>query len=159
MSGHVDGPPEPPDPPPSAAPAGARLIRPFLTGGQRSAGADQAAGSPGVGQTSVRPFLVTSGRTAASGNIGVETQVMATVRGETAVETLTFEYRDIVALCAEPLAVAEIAARLSLHLGVTRVLVTDLQQQGLVTTHAPQVDPTDDVDIIMRVINALRQHT
>lgn len=156
MSGDVD---RPPDPPPSAAPAGARLIRPFLAGGQRSAGTDQAAGSPDIGQTSVRPFLVTSGRTIASGNIGVETQVMATVRGETVVETLTFEYRDIVALCAEPLAVAEIAARLSLHLGVTRVLVTDLQQQGLVTTHAPQVDPTDDVDIIMRVINALRQHT
>jgi hypothetical protein len=155
----VDTPPDPPDPPPTAASSGGRLIRPFLTGGQRSAGADQAVGSPSVGQTSVRPFLVTSGRTEASGSIGVETQVLSTVRGETVVETLTFEYRDIVALCAEPLAVAEIAAQLSLHLGVTRVLVTDLQQQGLVTTHAPQVDPTDDVDLIMRVINALRQRT
>jgi hypothetical protein len=159
MSGPVDTPPAPPDPPPSAASAGGRLIRPFLTGGQRPAPADQAAGSPSAEQTSVRPFLVTSGRTVASGNIGVETQVLSTVRGETVVETLTFEYRDIVTLCAAPLAVAEIAARLSLHLGVTRVLVTDLQQQGLVTTHAPQVDATQDVDIIMRVINGLRQRT
>jgi hypothetical protein len=89
--------------------------------------------------------------------IPVETQVLATTRGETVAEALVFEYRDIVTLCAEPIAVAEIAAKLRLHLGVIRVLVTDLQQQGLVTTHSPQVAPDDDVDLIMRVINGLRQ--
>jgi len=89
----------------------------------------------------------------------VETQVVATAHGETVVETLTFEYRDIVTLCAEPVAVAEIAARLSLHLGVIRVLVTDLRQQGLVATYFPEVDPTDDVEIIIRVIDGLRERT
>jgi hypothetical protein len=130
------------------------LIRPFLGGSPQAVAPAPVGPGPGV-----RPFLVTSGRTAAASAIGVETQVMTTARGETVVETLTFEYRDIVALCAEPVAVAEIAARLSLHLGVIRVLVTDLQQQGLVSTHVPQVDPTDDVDIILRVINALRQRS
>ena len=139
---------------------GGRMIRPFLASdGTGLGGADRPAGPSSVAETSVRPFLVTSGRTSAARNIGVETQVMSTPQGETVVEALTFEYRDIVALCAEPLAVAEIAARLRLHLGVTRVLVTDLQQQGLVTTHAPQVDPTDDVDLIIRMINALRQRS
>jgi hypothetical protein len=136
-------------------PRGPALIRPFLTGGASTGSADgSASGGP-----SVRPFLVTSGRTAAAAGIGVETQVMTTERGEDVADTLTFEYRDIVTLCLEPVAVAEIAAQLRLHLGVARVLVTDLQQQGLVTTHAPHVDPTDDVDLIMRVINALRQRT
>ena len=131
---------------------GGSLIRPFL-GGLPPVAAPSGSG------TGVRPFLVTSGRTAAPGAIPVETQVVATAHGETVVETLTFEYRDIVTLCAEPVAVAEIAARLSLHLGVIRVLVTDLRQQGLVATYFPEVDPTDDVEIIIRVIDGLRERT
>lgn len=143
------------DPPPGAA-----LIRPFLREPGSSADERVPVGpSAAPAEAGVRPFLVTSGRTTAAASVGVETQVMSTEHGETVVETLAFEYRDIVALCAEPLAVAEIAAQLRLHLGVARVLVTDLQERGLVTTHSPRVDPTDDVDIIMRVINALRQRT
>jgi hypothetical protein len=147
---------------------GGSLIRPFLGGspppdvskGSISPGTSAPGTSaPGTSSTSVRPFLVTSGRTTQASSIPVETQVLITPEGETVLESLTFEYQDIVALCIEPLAVAEIAARLSLHLGVIRVLVTDLQQQGLVTTYSPEVDPTDDVDIIMRVINGLRQRT
>jgi hypothetical protein len=112
-----------------------------------------------VGGTSIRPFLVTSGRTTGATDIAVEAQVMITPRGQTSVENLSFEYRDIVAMCSEPLAVAEIAARLSLHLGVIRVLVGDLQHQGMVTTHEPEVDATDDVEMIVRVINVLRART
>lgn len=152
---------------PGEPPRSAGLIRPFLGGPPAPAAegrptsvstSTSASGASPPGR-SVRPFLVTAGRTAPAGAMGVETQVMTTERGETAVETLTFEYRDIVALCAEPVAVAEIAAQLSLHLGVIRVLVTDLQRQGLVTTNSPEIDPTDDVDIIMRVINGLQQRT
>jgi hypothetical protein len=141
-----DGTPEPS--------ASGSLIRPFL--GERPA---LVAPAPGTSGTSVRPFLVTAGRTASAGAIPVEMQVVATPEGETVMENLTFEYRDIVTLCSEPVAVAEIAARLSLHLGVIRVLVTDLQQQGLVATYSPEVDPTDDVEMIMRVINGLRQRS
>jgi hypothetical protein len=137
------------------------FIRPFLAAapvdsGHRVAAAEAA---PGAAGTSIRPFLVTSGRTAAAQAYPVETQVVSTEHGESAAETLTFEYRDIVTLCAEPVAVAEIAARLSLHLGVIRVLIGDLQHQGLVTTYQPEVDPTDDVEMILRVINGLRQRT
>lgn len=140
------------------SPLGGSLIRPFLGGlPPAQAPAVGTSGTSGTSGTAVRPFLVTSGRTAAAGAIPVEMQVVATAHGETVVETLTFEYRDIVTLCAEPVAVAEIAALLSLHLGVIRVLITDLQQQGLVATYSPEVDPTDDVEMIMRVINGLRQ--
>ncbi|MDQ1286782.1 MAG: hypothetical protein QG622_347 [Actinomycetota bacterium] len=109
------------------------------------------------GGSLIRPFLLTAGRTADAGAIPIETQVIATSKAGTAVGTLAFEYHDIVTLCAEPMAVAEIAARLRLHLGVTRVLVTDLQRQGMVTAYLPQTDPRDDVDMIVRVINGLRR--
>jgi hypothetical protein len=122
--------------------------------GSEPAAPPAAAGTP-FGP--LRPFVVTAGRTASADTLPVETQVIATSRGETAAETLSFEYRDIVTLCIEPIAVAEIAARLSLHLGVTRVLIGDLQDQGMVTTHAPESDAADDVETIMRVIHGLRQ--
>jgi Protein of unknown function (DUF742) len=115
-----------------------------------------SAGAPPIGGTRIRPFMVTSGRTTGATEIAVEAQVVNTPHGQTAVDTLTFEYRDIVSLCEEPLAVAEIAARLSLHLGVIRVLVSDLKQQGMVTTFEPEVDAADDVEMIVRVINGLR---
>jgi Protein of unknown function (DUF742) len=132
------------------------MIRPFLDRGH-AGGLD--AGSVVPGGNRIRPFLVTAGRTTGASDIALEAQVMITPQGETAVDTLSFEYRDIVCLCEQPLAVAEIAARLSLHLGVIRVLVGDLKHQGMVTTFEPEVDPTDDVDTILRVINGLRQRS
>jgi hypothetical protein len=139
-------------------PAGSgSMIRPFLDR-EHTGGLDDA-GVVAPGGNRIRPFLVTAGRTTGAQEIALEAQVMITPRGETAVDTLSFEYRDIVCLCEQPLAVAEIAARLSLHLGVIRVLVGDLKHQGMVTTFEPEVDPTDDVDTILRVINGLRQRS
>ena len=139
-------------------PTGA-LIRPFLDRDAATAHGRPGPGSAGGSSDAVRPFLVTAGRTASAEDYPVETQVVITPRGESAVDSLAFEYRDIVALCADPVAVAEISARLSLHLGVIRVLVDDLQHQGMVTTYQPDVDPSDDVEMIQRVIHALRQLT
>jgi hypothetical protein len=110
--------------------------------------------SVAVPDATVRPFLVTSGRIAGDADIPVEAQVVVTAEGRGAQQWLTFEYRDIVSLCDEPLAVAEIAARLRLHLGVARVLVSDLAEHGIVTTYRPEAD--FDVDTILRVINGLR---
>ncbi|HEY6795797.1 MAG TPA: DUF742 domain-containing protein [Kineosporiaceae bacterium] len=136
---------------PEDTPTTGALVRPFLADPE----APPLAGPP-VAQAPVRPFLLTAGRTAPADEYPVETQIVITRRGERAVETLTFEYRDIVAICTEPVAVAEIAAQLGLHLGVIRVLVADLQQQGMVTTHHPETAPADDVDVIQRVIHGLR---
>jgi hypothetical protein len=146
------------DPALDADPAAtAAMIRPFLD--RAHPGGLDKSGSVLPGGTRIRPFLVTAGRTTGASEIALEAQVMITPQGETAVDTLSFEYRDIVCLCEQPLAVAEIAARLSLHLGVIRVLVGDLKHQGMVTTFEPEVDPTDDVDTILRVINGLRQRS
>ena len=133
----------------------ASLVRPFLRGGPVQG--DREDTDPL--EAGVRPFLVTSGRTAGASDLPIEAQVVVTAVGRGARASLTFEYRDIVSLCDEPLALAEIAAKLSLHLGVIRVLIGDLRHQGMVTTFEPTGDVSDDVETIMRVIDGLRQLT
>ena len=65
------------------------------------------------------------------------------------------EMRAIVTLCVEPLSVAEISARLRLHLGVTRILVGDLRAAGHLEVHVLDND-FPDPETIMRVIRGLR---
>ncbi|MFK4103162.1 DUF742 domain-containing protein [Streptomyces sp. NPDC019531] len=104
-----------------------------------------------------RPFLITHGRTqGASEAIAIETQVVATEHGLTDYRHTTFERRDIVELCREPMSVAEISARLGLHLNVVRVLVADLYTEGRVLAHLAEFDASRDVDTLRRVIRGLR---
>jgi hypothetical protein len=107
----------------------------------------------------VRPFLVTAGRVA-SGTSGrtmpVETQVVATVEGLGALGRLSFEQHDIVAACRLPQSIAELAARLRLHLNVVRVLAEDLRADGQLTVHVPDSDVTHDASVLRRLIDGLR---
>ncbi|MBO4162193.1 MULTISPECIES: DUF742 domain-containing protein [Micromonospora] len=109
---------------------------------------------------SPRPFVLTAGRVAgADPAIGLETQV--TARSEPARAALLSallapELQAIVALCAEPISVAEISARMRLQLGVTRVLVGDLRAAGHLDVHVGAVDDAFDPDLILRVIDGLR---
>jgi hypothetical protein len=155
-------PPDPDDPELPAAPG----VRPFLQQGTSSAGpyrppphdeaADEAADEPAPGEhtTALRPFVITSGRVdGPDPEIGMETQV--TVHPGAAPARLPPEKRAIVALCVEPLSVAEISARLKMHLGVTRILVGDLRAAGQIDVHVLDNDFPDS-ETIMRVIRGLR---
>lgn len=102
----------------------------------------------------LRPFLLTDGRVAAS--IPIEAQVVATVRGRAEARTLPAEHRDIVELCFAPLAVAEVAAHLTLHVGVVRVLVDDLSRAGHLHAYLPQAETATDAEVLQRVIAGLR---
>jgi len=133
-------------------PASGALIRPFLAAGVTDDAAEQ---QQPVGPA-LRPFLLTSGRVAARESIAIETQVVATDLGRATGPALAFEQRDIVTLCAEPLSVAEIAARLRLHLGVVKVLVGDLSAGGYLAVYLPNADAANDVDTLLRVIRGLR---
>ncbi|MFI8232813.1 DUF742 domain-containing protein [Streptomyces sp. NPDC085900] len=107
----------------------------------------------------VRPFLVTAGRVAptASGRpVPVETQVVATAEGLAELDDLTFEQHDIVAACRQPQSVAELAARLRLHLNVVRILTEDLRAAGLLVVHVPDTGVIHDASVLRRVIDALR---
>lgn len=109
----------------------------------------------------LRPFVLTSGRVeSADPSISLETQVTVRPDGSSSarqpLDQLAPELRSIVALCVEPLSVAEISARLRLHLGVTKVLVSDLRAAGYLDVHVNDVEPAHDPDLILRVINGLR---
>jgi hypothetical protein len=109
---------------------------------------------PGEQTTALRPFVITSGRVdGPDPDIQMETQV--TAHPGAAPARLPPEKRAIVTLCVEPLSVAEISARLRLHLGVTRILVGDLRAAGQLDVHVLDND-FPDPETIMRVIRGLR---
>ena len=103
----------------------------------------------------VRPYLITGGRARPVDALRIEAQVLSTWEGRTALDRLVYEHRDVVALCLRPLAVAEVAAKLRLHLGVARVLVGDLVALGYLTISNRDPRQYDQVRIIERVIDGL----
>lgn len=105
----------------------------------------------------LRPFVLTAGHVVgAEMSIAPETQIVSTDYGYTNWGVLHFERRDIVSLCRVPQSVAEIGAKLSLHLGVVRMLVGDLARDGYLSIHIPNEDSTHSIDTIKRVLNGLR---
>ncbi|MEU0068254.1 DUF742 domain-containing protein [Streptomyces sp. NPDC006332] len=135
-----------------------------MADGRTHRGADEDGGPPpGPGTVgpvaAVRPFLVTAGRVAPSANgrtMPVETQVVATTEGLDVLDQLPFEQHDIIAACRRPQSIAEIAARLRLHLNVVRVLAEDLRAAGQLTVHVPDSDVIHDASVLRRVIDGLR---
>ncbi len=126
---------------------------------------DESAGvAPGpsepVGRApAIRPFLLTAGRVAGGGTgppLPVETQIVATASGISVLGSLAFEQHDIVAACRQPQSVAELAARLRLHLNVVRVLAEDLRAAGHLAVHVPHAGTTQDISVLRRVIDGLR---
>jgi hypothetical protein len=83
----------------------------------------------------VRPYTVTGGRTRPSG-VQLPMEALVQLVGDTVPDGLQLERRAIVQLCFDrTLSVAEIAAHLSLPLGVVRVLVADLAQDDVLVVH------------------------
>jgi Protein of unknown function (DUF742) len=148
MTGEVEPPRKP-----------ASLVRPFLSEPSR-AGARQPARSgdhPHPPVPAARPYLLTGGRTRPpDADLEIEAQVLTTGTGEAAVDRYRYEQRDIVALCRQPMAVAEVAARLGLHLGVARVLVGDLVARGHLCVRRPDATGHRDAALIGRVIRGLQ---
>ncbi|MEU1813384.1 DUF742 domain-containing protein [Micromonospora aurantiaca (nom. illeg.)] len=105
----------------------------------------------------VRPYAMTRGRAAAKDRHNVISLVVATTRAAPPHEVgIAPEHVSIVNLCQRPLAVAEVAAHLSLPLGTVRVLLDDLLARRLVrvTDPAPTNLPHDDV--FEALLNGLR---
>ncbi|MFD8385112.1 DUF742 domain-containing protein [Streptomyces sp. NPDC059679] len=113
-----------------------------------------------VGRASaIRPFLLTAGRVSGGGagpSLPVESQIVATSTGISALGSLAFEQHDLVAACRRPQSVAELAARLRLHLNVVRVLAEDLCTAGHLAVHVPDAGTTHDISVLRRVIDGLR---
>ncbi|MBW8740338.1 MAG: DUF742 domain-containing protein [Streptomyces turgidiscabies] len=134
-----------------------------MADGRTPRGASEAEAAPVGPAPAVRPFLVTAGRVAGAAGeassgrtMPVETQLVATTNGLRALDRLSFEQHDIVAACRVPQSIAEIAARLRLHLNVVRVLAEDLRTAGQLSVHVPDSGITHDASVLRRVIDGLR---
>ena len=114
----------------------------------------------------VRPYTLTGGRTRFGHVLLVETIVAAIEAPEERPELTSGGLRDrvmpemraIVELCRRMRSVAEIAALLKMPLGVVRVLLSDLADQGRVRVHGTgHGSDRPDRALLERVLGGLRR--
>jgi len=104
----------------------------------------------------VRPYTVSNGRTRPTAPLDLLSQVRAT--GATPHGHLGPEHAQALGLCRAPVSVAEVAAHLRLPAAVTKVLLSDLVDCGLLTTRPPAFhhNPTDR-SLLEAVLDGLRR--
>ncbi|MGD9526277.1 MAG: DUF742 domain-containing protein, partial [Pseudonocardia sp.] len=84
------------------------------------------------GASAVRPYAWTRGRTRPGLDLAIETLLSTSTHGREQMVALTVEHRSVAQLCEQTRSVAEVAALLSIPLGVARVLLGDMAGMGLV---------------------------
>jgi hypothetical protein len=105
----------------------------------------------------LRPYAMTDGRTERA-DLAIEDLIRAASAAADPLPWLSLEHRSIAIASRETLSVAELAARVDLPLGVTRVLVGDLADQGVVTVHrAPSHAGGPDLALLEQVLAGLKQ--
>ena len=102
---------------------------------------------------SVRAYAWTGGRTRSDVQLELESLVATTVKAEELLDTLCTEHQAIARLCHESQSVAEVAARLSVPLGVIRVLLGDMAKLGLIEVHTNSGAP--GLALLERVLHGL----
>jgi Protein of unknown function (DUF742) len=107
----------------------------------------------------VRPYTWTRGRTKSGFDLAIETLVSTSPRGRAQVATLQLEHRAVAELCEQTRSVAEVAALLSVPLGVARVVLGDMAGLGVVTVHqtASSAGSAPDLALMERVLSGLRR--
>jgi hypothetical protein len=144
----------------SASPA------PSATGGGNDLYGDQGtwssldgAGDAESSASAVRPYTWTRGRTKSGFDLAIETLVSTNARGRAQVASMQVEHRAVAELCEQTRSVAEIAALLSVPLGVARVLLGDMAGLGVVTVHqtASSAGSAPDLALMERVLSGLRR--
>ena len=120
---------------------------------------DGADVSDAASASAVRPYTWTRGRTKSGFDLAIETLVTTSARGRAQAATLSFEHRAVAELCEQARSVAEVAALLSLPLGVARVVLGDMAGLGVVTVHqtASSAGSAPDLALMERVLSGLRR--
>ncbi|WP_219417923.1 DUF742 domain-containing protein [Pseudonocardia nigra] len=122
-------------------------------------GALEAEAGQSTGAAAVRPYAWTRGRTKSGLDLAIETLVSTSQRGRDQMGLLQVEHRAVAELCEQTRSVAEVAALLSLPLGVARVLLGDMAGLGMVTVHqtASSAGNVPDLALMERVLSGLRR--
>ena len=106
----------------------------------------------------LRPYAMTEGRTEPTGGDLAIEDLVGAVSAADPPSWLSLEHRSIALACRETLSVAELAARVDLPLGVTRVLVGDLASHGVVIVHrAPSHAGGPNVTLLEQVLDGLQR--
>jgi hypothetical protein len=105
----------------------------------------------------VRPYSWTQGRTRPVQDLALETLVSTSDKGRDLTSICSAEHAAIAQLCTDMRSVAEVAALLSLPLGVARVLLADMIDNGLVHVHRNPMPWGDapDLALLERVLDGL----
>ena len=108
----------------------------------------------------VRPYTVTGGRTRSSSPVLPLEALVESLAGAGRAAPTTQEKRRIVQLTArEYLSVAELSAHLRLPVGVVRVLVGDLSDEGAVRVHGlssqSSYPPATSLSVLESVLNGI----
>ncbi|GAA5123202.1 DUF742 domain-containing protein [Pseudonocardia adelaidensis] len=147
--------PAPPPAPAQQAPPGQPLHTAPID--LRGVPADQ--GGPEAGASAVRPYAWTRGRTKSGLDLAIEALVSTSQRAKDQMGLLQMEHRAVAELCEQTRSVAEVAALLSIPLGVARVVLGDMVGLNLVTVHqtASSAGTEPDLALMERVLSGLRR--
>jgi len=110
-------------------------------------------------RTMTRPYARTRGRTRPDYELALEAMVSTSDRGRRYEGAVTVQHRRICDLCCVATrSIAEIAAYLVLPLNVVKVLVSDMDNLGLVMIHQPALTFGDrsSREFMARVLKGLR---
>jgi hypothetical protein len=103
-----------------------------------------------------RPYLLTGGRTGGgAAGIGIETVLVRDLAAVPRQTTWSSQMSMIISACETPVAVAEVAARIGLPIGVVQVLAGDLVSAGALLRSASSMSLADDVLFIERLIHGV----
>jgi hypothetical protein len=105
----------------------------------------------------VRPYALTGGRTRPTGE-AIDLLALVASTDATVDELLIQpEYVAVIHQCRQPKPVADLASDLDLPLGVVRILLSDMREQGLVVIRPPVRDRLTDPKLLKDVADALRR--
>lgn len=109
--------------------------------------------------SAVRPYAWTRGRTKSGLDLAIEALVSTSQRAKDQMGLLQLEHRAVAELCEQTRSVAEVAALLSIPLGVARVVLGDMVGLNLVTVHQTATSAGNEPDLALmeRVLSGLRR--
>jgi len=109
----------------------------------------------------VRPYALTGGRTEPAGDMVLDLIAVIAAAGpapgRAELAKLIPEQRKLLRLCRTPVTVADAAADMGLPLGVVRVLLADLIQQGMIAVLPRQAARQQaSAELLKEVLDGLR---
>jgi hypothetical protein len=105
----------------------------------------------------VRPYALTGGRTRPTGEVIDLLALVASTDATMDELLLQPEYVAVIHQCRQPKPVADLASDLDLPLGVVRILLSDMRDQGLVVIRPPLRSRMSDPKLLKDVADALRK--